>query len=470
MKLKLPKIGFFVWPRHSLFWTIFRWFWFTTIATMVSMFIAYAVTVDPADYISERRALFNELGRVGRSIASSNTLRVNEAVLDKESTYYLFDANNQQSNRTVLSKALHRIISTTVTGQTPHIVYKGGYLAVGPHAVVIDGRPYKLYLTKEMFSLIRWRAQEGFQRHWSMCLNALIVSFLLCILLARHLIGPIRQLQLASRQLARGKFKSRVNKKVTARKDELGELGREFNHMAERLEAIVFSNEQLLRDVSHELRSPLTRLQLSLALARKKAPQAENDHARIEREIERLDHLIGHIIYCSRIQHTMDQVPFVKVQLSQLLGEVVKDGDFEAQAHNKAVSLTVINDDELITYPDFLASAAENIIRNAIRFTPEESTIEVTLSCSASHAVITIRDYGPGVPEAALSELFEPFFRVDDTRGRENNGSGLGMAIASTVVQALHGRIYAENVNPGLQITIELPVDNGFVETEFAES
>ena len=224
--------------------------------------------------------------------------------------------------------------------------------------------------------------------------------------------------------------------------------------MAEQLESLLNSKQRLLRDVSHELRSPLTRLQLSLALARRKTPEASAEHDRIEREIERLDQLIGQIIRYSRIQHGVSEQAWEHVDLQQLVKQLVDDGDFEAQACNKAVVLTRSSEIRLRAVRDFISSAIENIIRNAIRFTPEESSIEVTLEQVDSQVVIRVRDYGPGVPEDTLESLFDPFFRVDETRGKENNGTGLGMAIAHGAVSFHKGTIVASNASPGLQVEI----------------
>ncbi|MDB2384619.1 ATP-binding protein [Endozoicomonas sp.] len=287
---------------------------------------------------------------------------------------------------------------------------------------------------------------------------ALGVSFLLCVILASYLVGPIRQLQGASRKLAKGHLGARVGNKVIRRKDELGELGQDFDVMAEQLESLVNSKQRLLRDVSHELRSPLTRLQLSLALARRKIPEANAEHDRIEREIERLDQLIGQIIRYSRIQYGVSEQAWEQFNLQELIKQLVGDDDFEAQARNKAVVLVKSSEIHVRAIRDFISSAIENIIRNAIRFTPEESNIEVSLDHIGSHALVTVRDYGPGVPEDTLTSLFDPFFRVDETRGKENNGTGLGMAIAYGAVAFHKGAIIASNALPGLRVQIKIPL------------
>lgn len=339
----------------------------------------------------------------------------------------------------------------------PAIVFKGGFLVVGPSQVILNDSPYQLYLTKEMPRLVHWRIRSVLDSEWQLVLMALSVSFLLCLILSRYLVGPIRQLQSASRKLASGDLTARVGRKVTRRNDELGELGLDFDVMAEQLESLLRSKERLLRDVSHELRSPLTRLQLSLALARRKTPDAISEHDRIEREIERLDQLIGQIIRYSRMQHGVADQAWEMFNLSKLVKQLVDDGDFEAQAFNKAVILVDESDISIRAVRDFMSSAVENIIRNAIRFTPQDTSIEVSLSRVNSEVIICVRDYGPGVPEETLEHLFDPFFRVDETRGKENNGTGLGMAIARGAVALHKGVIVASNANPGFRVEIRIP-------------
>ncbi len=374
------------------------------------------------------------------------------------SSYFLFDMGGNVLGNSVISEELLSAYQKTRTKAEPTIVFKRGVVVVGPRKVVLNGQPYELYLTKEMPRLVHWRVKQVMARQWHLVIIALGVSFLLCVILARYLVGPIRQLQGVSRKLAKGDLSARVGTKVVRRKDELGELGQDFDVMAEQLESLLNSKQRLLRDVSHELRSPLTRLQLSLALARRKTPEAEAEHDRIEREIERLDQLIGQIIRFSRIQHGVSEQAWEKVNLEQLIKQLVDDGDFEAQARNRAVVLNKSSEIKITAVRDFISSAIENIIRNAIRFTPEESSIAVSLEQEGADAVIQVRDYGPGVPEDTLEALFDPFFRVDETRGKENNGTGLGMAIAHGAVSFHKGSIKANNASPGLRVVIRLPV------------
>jgi len=427
------------------------------LAMLITLFISFAATVDPSDFVSERRELFRELEVVSIKIEELTQCLVHVKNLRfPGNSYFLFDLKGDLLGNSIISKELLEAYQKTVSALAPTIVFKQGLLVVGPHRVMLNDQLYSLYITKEIPRLIHWRVQQILAKQWHLIIIALGVSFLLCIILARYFVGPIRQLQSASRKLAKGDLTTRVNRKVAQRKDELGELGQDFDAMAEQLEFLLNSKERLLRDVSHELRSPLTRLHLSLALARGKATDAHVEHDRIECELERLDQLIGQIIRFSRIQHGVLEQSLEKIDLQELVVGLVNDGDFEAQACQKSVILIRSSEIKIWAVRDFISSAIENIIRNAIRFTPKESNVEVSLEEVAQQAVIRVRDYGPGVPEETLKSLFEPFFRVDETRGKENNGMGLGMAIAYSAISFHKGSITVNNVAPGLQVEIRM--------------
>ena len=449
------------WPRHSIIWKIFLWFWLTMVAMLVTLFLAFAVTVDPSQFLSERQALIRELETAADKMELITRQTAHLPIPHfPGSGYYLFDQAGNILGSAMITEELITAYSATRERTSPTIRFQSGVVVVGPQHLTLNNAPFELYLTKEVPVLVHWRVRHAIASHWHLVILALGVSFLLSVLLAQYLVGPVRNLQRASRKLARGHLDARVDRNVTRRRDELGELARDFDHMAEQVGSLMLAKERLLRDVSHELRSPLTRLQISLALARRKIPEALAEHDRIEREIGRLDQLIGQIIKFSRMQHSATNMPWETVVLENMLKKLVGDGNFEAKARGRAVvfKTQVREKIELIAVPEFLTSGVENIIRNGIRFTPEETAVEVTLNREHNSAVIHIRDYGPGVPEDALTDLFEPFFRVDETRGKENNGTGLGMAIASTAVTQHNGTIVAQNAHPGLLVTISLPL------------
>ncbi len=291
---------------------------------------------------------------------------------------------------------------------------------------------------------------------------AILISGFVCWLLAGYLTRPLRQLQAASQRLGAGDRGARVAPAVGRRRDEIGELGNEFNLMAEQLERAMNAQAELLRDVSHELRSPLARLRVALDLARRRAGGGSVELDRIELEAGRLDALIGQLLKMIRLRAGEQRVAKEDVDLATLLTAIAEDADFEATAQGRSVRCMVAGPVALRGDPVLLGSAFENIIRNGVLHTAEGTAVEVDLGAAdvdGSTVVVTIRDHGPGVPRATLERLFDPFFRVDDDRDRATGGYGLGLAIAQEAVRLHGGEIWAENADDGgLRVSVRLPV------------
>lgn len=287
----------------------------------------------------------------------------------------------------------------------------------------------------------------------------LLVTGLISYLLARHLTSPVRQLQVAAQGMAAGDLTTRVAGKVAARRDELGELAHDFNAMANEIERLVTAQKRMLRDVSHELRSPLARLQIALGLARKTAgDHCKKDHDRIEREIERLDELIGQVISLVRLESPGQELNKTTVALDKLLADVVSDAQFEAVSLNKNVLLEAHRAADIQADPELLHRALENVVRNALVYTAEGSVVNVRLQVEGGQQVITVRDQGPGVDESSLGSLFDAFYREADARDRQSGGYGLGLAIAQRAIELHGGQISARNLpEGGLEMEIRLP-------------
>src|ERR1700722_717426 len=293
-----------------------------------------------------------------------------------------------------------------------------------------------------------------------------LIVTLFCFWLTHHIVAPIQGIQSAARMVAAGDLSVRAPAEISERHDELADLAADFDAMVGRMSAFVRSQKDLLSTVSHELRSPLTRLIMSLALLRKQSsPESEELLQRMERDIDRVDTLMGQLLTLSRLETGLSSDARHTVDLSQLLQEVVADGDFEARSCGKSVRLQA-EGGIVIEKADqqALRGACENIIRNAIRFTTPGSEVEVTLKTEkmspSSQAVLLVRDYGPGVPEELLQQIFQPFFRVKEPSGdpRANKGTGLGLAIALEAIRQHRGTIVASNANPmGLEVKIMLP-------------
>jgi len=297
---------------------------------------------------------------------------------------------------------------------------------------------------------------------------AVICSGLVCYLLAWYLTKPIVRLRAATRQLAAGDLTARSGAPATMRRDEVAGLMRDFDAMAERLETLVKAQSRLLNDISHELRSPLARLNVALGLARQRFDAEDADMLdRIELEASRLNELIGRILTLARLEDGEQPAPQNPVPLDQLVANVAEDAEFEAQARHCHVHTVIPEGDwEVHGNASLLHSAAENVIRNAIRYTPEGTSVEIELTSepgvNGPEAVLKVSDSGPGVPAASLEKLFEPFYRIDDARGRLTGGVGLGLAITQRAVRFHGGRVSAHNRQEGgLRVEIRLPLIAG---------
>jgi two-component system, OmpR family, sensor histidine kinase CpxA len=295
-------------------------------------------------------------------------------------------------------------------------------------------------------------------------LVVLTVSGLICYLLARYLTAPILKLGAAARRLASGDLSARVSPALGSRKDEISVLALDFDHMAERIESLLNSQRTLLRDISHELRSPLARLNVALELCRKGSePELGRSLGRIERESGRLNDMIGQLLTLNRVESGISDLGKKRIDLAKMLREITDDADFEAKSRNRGVNVTVKEACFMEGDEDLLRRAIENAARNAVRYTQDGSSVEVSLRCirnrNDSRGLITIRDHGAGVPEASLSHLFQPFYRVGEGRERETGGTGLGLAITEAAVRIHGGTVYAANSSEGgLMIEISLPL------------
>lgn len=295
-------------------------------------------------------------------------------------------------------------------------------------------------------------------------LIGIISSGLVCYLLARYLTSPVVRLRAATQRLAAGDLSARAGGLGARRRDEMAQLVRDFDTMAERLEATVNAQSRLLNDISHELRSPLARLNVASALAHQRAGvEAHSALERIDLEAERLNALIGGLLTIARLDSGNDARHKSPILLGEMIEGIAADADFEAQSRNCRVE-SVVKEDCLVTgAPILLHSAIENVVRNAARYTREGTSVQITLEREQARggpeAVIRIVDSGPGVPEEELEKLFRPFYRIDDARGRQTGGVGLGLAITERAIRLHGGTVKASNrlEGGGLQVEIRLP-------------
>jgi two-component system sensor histidine kinase CpxA len=456
-------------PVGRLFIKVFMWFWLTALA-LFAIFLASRMlgtrVVPPTDVVTSfaprvadeaARAYESggpqELEQFGRGLAGKSGLEL-----------YLIDGfGNDVLSRPIPSDSLSIVRAARSNGRVlsryGFASHSSSYKFTSP-----SGHPYVL-LVRSPLQLARFldATAGGGLPFFGV---VLLIVTLLCLWLTHHIVAPIQGIQSAARMVAAGDLSVRAPVEVSERHDELAALAADFDAMVERMSAFVRSHKDLLSTVSHELRSPLTRLIMSLTLLRKQSPpESEELLQRMERDVERVDTLMGQLLTLARLETGLSSDTRESVDFSQLVQEVVADGDFEARSCGKSVRLQA-EGGVVIEKADqqALRSACENVVRNAIRFTAPGSEVDVILKTErmnpSSQAVLLVRDYGPGVSEELLQPIFQPFFRVNEPTGdpRANKGTGLGLAIALEAIRQHRGTIVASNTNPmGLEVKIMLP-------------
>ena len=333
-----------------------------------------------------------------------------------------------------------------------------------PQIVSADGTAYTVLLVPRRPSIFGALSLPGISL--TILGIALAVSALTSWWLAQHLSAPIRRIQEGARALASESVDVglgagvRVSAGLEGRKDEVAVLARDFDAMADQLRANRSAITQLLRDISHELRSPLARMRVALGLARQPPADLSRQLDRLEREIERLDSLISQVLKLARLHGT--DAPFVReaFDLDEVIEEVVRDANFEGAVKNCQVRLEGAAKAAVNGNSDLVRSAIENVLRNAVRYSPQDSRVDVSVARSGTDVSILIRDGGPGVPARDLERIFEPFYRVAESRDRDTGGEGIGLAITAQVMKAHGGSASAANRQAGgLEVRLSLPAD-----------
>lgn len=293
---------------------------------------------------------------------------------------------------------------------------------------------------------------------WLLIFICALASLAVSAVLAWYLTRPIRSMRSAFDAAARGRLDIRVSPLMGRRRDEIADLGRYFDRMAEQLQSLLLSQKRLLHDVSHELRSPLARLQAAVGLLRQDPGKLEASLERIERESARLDEMVGAVLTLARIEDGSLKTGTETIDIGDLVAEITDDARFEAEASNRMVRFRRIADVQVCGRTDLLYRAIENVARNAIKYTREGTTVEISMRTEAepSYVCISVTDNGPGIPQEDIKRVFEPFYR--GRSGADPKGFGLGLAIAHAAITAHGGRIQAMNSpSGGLRVEISLP-------------
>ena len=271
--------------------------------------------------------------------------------------------------------------------------------------------------------------------------------------LAVHLARPLLRLRRAVDRFGQGELSTRIG---STRRDEIGELARAFDLMAERIESLMAAERRLIQDVSHELRSPLARLGLAVRLGRN-GGDGGKAMDRIQREADRLSALVDELLRLNSAEEDAASRERKEVPLHVLLRSLVDDCAVEADAKGCRLALRNNAPVTILGDPELIRRAVENVLRNAIRHSPADMPVDIDIHAEGAIATITIRDHGPGVPDDALTAVFKPFFRIEGDRSRSSGGVGLGLAIAERAVRLHDGAIIAANAHPGLMVEIRLP-------------
>lgn len=284
-----------------------------------------------------------------------------------------------------------------------------------------------------------------------------VISLIFAALLAWYFSRPIYHLRDAFEAVASGKLETRVGHAIAGRKDELGDLGIDFDRMAERIQNLVDTQQRLLHNVSHELRSPLARMQAAIGLMSQQPERGAEFAERMERDTARMDQLIGELLTLARLDAGMkDQLDDV-VDLDKLVTDIVEGAQLEAETKDRVIVARLKPVGLIRGSDELLYSAIDNVVRNAIRYSPAGGTIEISSDATGGKCRIVISDQGPGVPESELTAIFDPFYRSGSSR--QTDGHGLGLAITRQVMDAHGGRVSATNrPSGGLVVTLELPL------------
>ncbi|MFC1747963.1 ATP-binding protein [Pseudomonadota bacterium] len=465
-----------------LFWKIFLSFWL--IIVLSTLGVAWGITqfyqqeeIRPPGGRAARVIAIQEAA-ITASLKHSGETTTKHLLQELESTsrIRMYVVNNQGD------ELLGRSLPTSLTNQkTTFTAANTVYSAEGHAYRVIYQPPGRFQNTHQKgeqlykgssISPIAFGMPWGrlFERDpWMFAVRtglALLISGLVCFALTWYLVTPVRRLREASHKFAEGNLDTRVAHAIGRRSDEIADLGHDFDQMAERIQKLISSQKQLLNDISHELRSPLARLRLALGLAQKKlGPQTVPELERIERETVRLDELVGQALTLARLEskamtNTLDDY----IDITSLLEEIIQDANFEAEAINCHICYSYNASTTLNGNIELLHRAFENIIRNALHYTEENSNVDINLTIPEKQnekwIQISVCDHGPGVPEEQLSTLFDPFVRISEDRNRKDGGYGLGLAIAKQAVQLHGGMISAKNRRDGhgLCVLIRLPM------------
>ena len=454
----------------QLFLKIFISFWLVTVAQMATIIAIPSMIASPealnpqqrkhhrniTAYLAKAPNLKKAINKVKHKIRTPRSfVKTLEDRSGKLQNIYIIDNDNNAYNGKRLPKDIYGAIVNHEEFPAQKIYKFKRWAIYGPYEFTNNGIDYQLYIRdfqhSERIRILRFLSDNP----WIMFTIAMFISALFCSLLAWHLSRPIRSLERSAKQLASGDLTARADNLALRYHDEIGQLAKSFNEMADFVESTISGQQRLLGDISHEIRTPLTRLKLACAIHRRQF--GDNvELKRIEQETIVIDKMLNQLLDLSR-STIANQHPIEETDFAFFMEEIIDNASFEARQANVNLKDNIQSDLIIAVQWDSLASAVENILRNAIRYAEQE--IIFSAYAKDNQLIIDISDDGCGVEDEHLDNLFTPFYRVSTSRDRQSGGIGLGLAIAQEAISRHHGIINAKNNdNGGLTVTITLPL------------
>ncbi len=410
--------------------------------------LAYVIESDAADFRKERiiRRLLRNFAPPPHHIEESGF-----------QSFYLVNENEELRSGKEPPEAIKALL---INKNEVSVATHGEFIYIGPQKVVLDGTSYSLFVS-QFIGRFKGRLIYYFVNNISpwFFLIYLIVSSLLCFLLAWSISRPIKLLQAITHKVASGQSISAVEL-LGNRNDEFYHLASDFDVMSEKVMATISTQKQLLSDISHELRSPLARMQITLGLLEKKEGEKSSEYIqRLEKECSRIDEMLEQLLNIAALERGQVHESSVVIDIDSMLEDIIKDAAFEASEKEVNINSHLESAVRINGYFQLLYSAIENIIRNAIRYSENNSSIKIVSQLNVGTVLIQVEDNGPGVEPESLSKIFDPFYRTDSARTREKGGAGIGLAIAARAIQVHKGLITAENKEPhGLRVNVSIPI------------
>ncbi len=451
--MKLKQLN----PWRFLAFRLFSWFWLVLLLTLAVAALLAQTFADDTEIRRLPPGVFEEIRPVMQSIQRFDSIEELSKKVNRRdrNRWLVVDAEtNRVLNDQILPKAFDQQWLTELSQlNRPRLLLHKRSVLAGPFLIDFHGQQLALFQLRERPN--RQGLALEMLPEFTLPTMLLLFSAIASIGLAFTITKPLRILHQKNLQFAAGDLTTRIEG-PERRSDEIGELARGFNLMANQISDLVQNQQRLLRDISHELRSPLTRAQLAIALEQRQGTGQQLP--RLQQELERLDQMLDELLTFSRLDAGQYQLQAVELDIVELIEEIIEVNQLEAD--NKQQRLVYQGPQQAHTYCDsrLIARAIENVVRNALKYSPAGSEIDLTLAVHADHIHLQIRDHGPGVPQDALEAMFAPFYRVSDSRNSQTGGTGLGLAIAAQALKQHQGHISASLPSDGgLLVLLEWP-------------